>query len=94
MYVLYLQSKHIKHVFVNSKFQLVTQKFQIKIAISKGKLSQIFTILVRPVSQNKAPINFFASHSSLTMLKFPNLKFEGLSESWNFYLYLLMKTET
>ena len=38
-------------------------------------------------------MTFFVSHSILTMLKFPNLKFEDSSESWHFHLTLQIKIE-
>ena len=38
-------------------------------------------------------MTFLVSHSSLTMLKFPNLNFEGSSESWYFHVKLRIKIE-
>ena len=64
-----LQSKYVKRVHVNSKFQLdvgsVTLNFnrKLEIPIFKGKFSQIFKILIRPISQKKAPMTFPMSHS-------------------------------
>ena len=37
---------------------------------------------------------FSVSHSTLMMLKFPNLNVEDSSKSWHFHLNLQIKTET
>ena len=70
----------------------VTLTFQIK--VSKKKFSGIFKISTRPVFQEKAPMTFFVSYSSLTILKFTNLNFENSSISWYFHLKLQIQTRT
>ena len=54
---------------------------------------KIFTIPVRQVFQNKAPMTVFVSHSSSAMLKFPTLDFKDSSKSWYFHLKFALKVK-